>query len=78
MLRPVQAWERDNISYEVFQLIDSDVTDQILALIIPDIEETKKRIGTRLLGIIDRKEFVDTDTIRELRLYGQALQGLEG
>lgn len=44
--------------------------DQIVAL-FPNIEEAKKQVGIRMLEIIDNPYVVNT--IRELRLYGQAL-----
>jgi len=39
-----------------------------------ECQERAKRIGSNLLEIIDKKEYVDADTIRELRLLGQALK----
>jgi len=36
-----------------------------------------KEIGEHILEIINRKEFLDLDSIRELKLFGQALQSLK-
>ena len=44
----VHAWERGDISYDIFQLIDDDITDQILIILQPKIEEAKREERERI------------------------------
>jgi len=51
-----------------------EVWEVLIEVTEAECQERAKRIGSNLLEIIDKKEYVDADTIRELRLLGQALK----
>ena len=51
-----------------------DIDTQTLQKVYAAHEKEIEAVGTHILKIIDREEHINSDTIRELRLFGQSLK----